>query len=66
MRLRDGTVIVPLMCDVDRGKPPYEDGPRVSTNFVTRSPDDGKTWSAPVRCDSNNRPEETRLRSAAT
>ena len=24
------------------------------TNYVFRSTDDGETWSAPVRCDSNN------------
>jgi hypothetical protein len=48
LRLRDGTLLVPVYCTVDT----------VTTNFVFRSSDDGKTWAAPVRCDRNNRPEQ--------
>jgi hypothetical protein len=44
LRLRDGTLLVPVYCSVDG----------VSTNFVFRSTDDGETWAAPVRCDRNN------------
>jgi hypothetical protein len=50
LRLRDGTLLVPVYCQVDG----------VSTNFVLRSSDDGKTWAAPVRCDRNNASEPER------
>ncbi len=60
VRLRDGALVAPLFCGVDHGKPPYEGGHVVSTNFVIRSTDDGATWSAPVRCDRNNAPDQTR------
>ena len=50
MRLKNGTLLLPLYCQT---ADPL-DLHKVSTNFVLRSTDDGKTWSAPVRCDRNN------------
>ena len=51
LRLRSGTLLVPVYCMVDEG---------VTTNFVFRSTDDGLTWEAPVRCDKNNGQYEER------
>ena len=50
LRLRDGTLLLAVMCNWSGG---YYGG-RTSTNFVFRSTDDGQTWEAPVRCDSDN------------
>jgi hypothetical protein len=51
LRLHDGTLLVLVM--VGNVKDPHYLN-KVTTNFVFRSTDDGETWSAPVRCDSNN------------
>ena len=51
LRLRDGTMLVPLMCQREFVQYIHA---KVSTNYVLRSTDDGKTWAAPVWCDSNN------------
>jgi hypothetical protein len=50
LRLHDGTLLVTVSTQV--ADPPYFK--KVSTNFVYRTTDNGATWSAPVRCDSNN------------
>ncbi|MBI2190561.1 MAG: exo-alpha-sialidase [Planctomycetes bacterium] len=52
LRLHDGALLVPVYTQVTH--PPTFN--KVSTNFVFRSIDDGETWEAPVRCDSNNWP----------
>ncbi len=51
LRLRDGTLLVLARCKVTT-KTHFQDW--VMSNFVFRSTDDGVTWSAPVRADSNN------------
>ncbi len=51
LRLRDGTLLVPIMCQ--REFCGYVNA-TVSTNYVLRSTDDGQTWEAPVWCDANN------------
>ena len=48
LRLRDGTLLVPIMCQ--REFRSYVNA-KVSTNYVLRSTDDGATWAAPVWCD---------------
>jgi hypothetical protein len=57
LRLRDNSLLVPVYCTVDS----------VTTNFVFRSTDDGRTWEPPVRCDANNpqRPDQTQWFSPA-
>lgn len=58
VRLRDQSLVLPLIAKI-------EDGtffqPTVYNAYVLRSTDDGRTWSAPVRCDADNlrRPEVT-------
>ena len=54
LRLRDGTLLLPLMCQMEIGS--YLNA-KFSTNFVFRSIDDGETWAAPVWCDQNNAAE---------
>ena len=51
LRLRNGTLLVPLMTQQHIGS--YVNA-KVSTNYVLRSTDDGRTWQAPVWCDRNN------------
>ena len=54
VRMRDGTLL--LFMDAFWEKPAgvgHEFLP-VNTSFVMRSEDDGRTWAAPVRCDSSN------------
>jgi hypothetical protein len=51
LQLRDGTFLLAVSGKV--ADPP--DFHEVSTNFVFRTTDEGETWSAPVRCDRNNR-----------
>ncbi len=51
LRLRDGTLLVMARCKVTTATH-FQDW--VMSNFIFRSTDDGKTWSAPVRADSDN------------
>jgi len=51
LRLRDGTLLVLARCKVTT-KTHFQDW--VMSNFVFRSTDDGRTWSAPVRADACN------------
>ena len=51
LRLRDGTILVPIYCQIEKGS--YLNS-KFSTNFVFRSTDDGQSWAAPVWCDRNN------------
>ena len=51
LRLRDGTLLVMARCKVTT-KTHFQDW--VMSNFIFRSTDDGKTWSAPVRADADN------------
>jgi len=51
LRLRDGTLLVLVYCKVTTVTH-YQDW--AWTNFIFRSTDDGKTWSAPVRADCGN------------
>jgi len=51
LRLRDGTVLVPISCVREFG--PYVNA-KVSTDYVLRSTDDGESWEAPVWCDASN------------
>jgi hypothetical protein len=54
VRMHDGSLVLPL--DGSWTKPPGldEEFLSVGTTFAVRSEDDGRTWSAPVRCDSSN------------
>ncbi len=55
VRLHDGSLL--LVLDAFWEKPPDagDEFLTVGTSFAMRSEDDGRTWSAPVRCDSSNR-----------
>ena len=60
LRLQDGTLLVPVYCQVHHKKPSsYFEG-TIFSSFVFRSTDDGRTWSAPVRCDRDNSPDRPR------
>jgi hypothetical protein len=45
LRLQSGALLVSAYCVLPGG---------LATNFAFRSTDEGRTWSAPVRCDRNN------------
>ena len=51
LRLRDGTLLVPVTTKRHIGS---HMNATVSTNYILRSTDDGRTWQAPVWCDANN------------
>jgi len=51
LRLRDGTMLVPISCAREFG--PHVNA-KVSTVYALRSINDGETWAAPVWCDANN------------
>ena len=54
VRLRNGSVLLPVLAKyVGEPKSELARGMMV-TPFVLRSEDDGRTWSAPVRCDTQN------------
>ena len=55
VRMHDGALLMAL--DSSWQKPPGVGSEflSVGTTFMVRSEDDGRTWSAPVRCDSSNK-----------
>ncbi len=56
VRMHDGSLA--LILDAFWERPPGvgDEFLTIATTFAVRSEDDGRTWSAPVRCDSSNRP----------
>lgn len=51
VRLHDGTLLLPTIVKIENAT---FFQPTVYNAFALRSTDDGRTWSAPVRCDADN------------
>jgi len=64
VRLHDGAILLPVIVKIENAT---FFQPTVYSAFALRSTDEGKTWSAPVRCDADNlrRPEGTQWMSAS-
>ncbi|MDP6107561.1 MAG: exo-alpha-sialidase [Candidatus Brocadiia bacterium] len=55
VRLHDGALMMPLGTEWEKPAGVGDEIRTIRTRFAVRSEDDGRTWSAPVPCDTSNR-----------